>query len=96
MRNTKIPSCRRVELKVETTVGSFVLRPVFIPGMAAASPVARDCSTQIFLFDGTTTLCRRQCQPCAPMVASEGVALMIDRDLDARRVQLSAKMNKRP
>ena len=34
MRNTKIASWRRVDLNVETTVGSFVLRPVFIPGMA--------------------------------------------------------------
>jgi len=42
MRITKIPSCRRVELNVETTVGSFVLRPVFIPGMAARSLVATD------------------------------------------------------
>jgi hypothetical protein len=44
MRMTKIPSCRRVELNVETTVGSFVLRPVFIPGMVAASPVPVDFS----------------------------------------------------
>jgi hypothetical protein len=45
MRNTKRPWRRRVELKVETTVGSFVLRPVFIPGTAARSPVATGSST---------------------------------------------------
>ena len=45
MRITRIPWCRRVDLNVETTVGSFVLRPVFIPGMAARSPVATDRST---------------------------------------------------
>src|ERR1700733_16170656 len=45
MRNTKIPWCKRVELNLETTVGSFVLRPVFIPGMASESPVATDSST---------------------------------------------------
>ena len=40
-----MPWCRSVELNVETTVGSFVLRPVFIPGMASRSPVATGCST---------------------------------------------------